>query len=70
MTGDINISHYAPCIICKHLNDGWKCDAFPDGIPDDILSGNNDHSQKHEEQKNEILFERIADKEIESASVE
>lgn len=40
----------APCITCKHFDDTalhtqdvWKCAAFPDGIPEVILSGDNQH---------------------------
>lgn len=47
------------CIECKHLDtDGTEvfCKAFPDGIPDDILDGNNDHKKIHKDQDNKILF--------------
>ena len=38
------------CMKCAHFRkntDGWglKCDAFPDGIPDSILVGGNDHTR-------------------------
>lgn len=40
-----------PCKDCKHLwgdsviivNNRFGCAAFPDGIPDEIYSGNNSH---------------------------
>lgn len=25
-------------MVCKHLKDQWTCEAFPDGIPDKILT--------------------------------
>lgn len=50
------------CFKCKHfdkfgLNEG--CDAFPLGIPDEITSGNNDHSKPLKEQDNDIVFTPI-----------
>jgi hypothetical protein len=47
------------CFKCKHfdrfgLNEG--CEAFPSGIPDEILSGENLHSKPLDEQKNNIVF--------------
>ncbi len=36
----------AACITCKHKhNDGPTCDAFPDGIPNDVLDGRNPHTE-------------------------
>jgi hypothetical protein len=40
------------CISCKHNHDwetkdfskGWVCDAYPDGIPDEIIIGGNPHT--------------------------
>ena len=46
------------CFKCKHrdiFEDG--CKAFPDGIPDEILSGDNDHSKPLPGQQNDIVFE-------------
>lgn len=37
------------CENCKHYLSGLRCVAFPDGIPDDILSGEFDHTQPHED---------------------
>lgn len=45
------------CASCKHFHGLKSCEAFPDGIPQAILSGEFDHSQKWPDQKNNILFE-------------
>jgi len=36
-----------------------QCKAFPKGIPDDILTGKNDHTKKYPKQENDIVFEPI-----------
>lgn len=44
------------CITCKYLDtDGPEvfCLAFPDGIPNDILSGENGHNKVYSSQKND-----------------
>ena len=45
------------CSRCKHFRrfEGG-CDAFPDGIPDEI---ENDHSKPLPDQENDIVFEPI-----------
>jgi hypothetical protein len=48
------------CFNCKH----WRkieggCNAFPDGIPNEITSGQNKHSKPLPDQKNKIVFEPI-----------
>jgi len=51
------------CIDCKHFDkDRWNCPAFPDGIPEPILVGDNDHSKPLPDQQNEIIFEPIDEK--------
>jgi hypothetical protein len=47
------------CILCKHREKGLKCIAFPDKIPHEILSGNNNHSIPFPNQDNEVVFELI-----------
>ncbi len=56
MTDSINLI----CFKCKHLRElnGGGCDAFPDGIPDEILMKNK-HSKPLPEQDNNIVFEPI-----------
>ena len=46
------------CFKCKHYRDfEIGCDAFPDGIPDEIISGENEHSKPLSFQTNDIVFE-------------
>lgn len=36
------------CVDCKHLADeGLTCDAFPDGIPDEIVEGKVEHREPY-----------------------
>lgn len=52
-------SRVANCLFCKHLEEGFKCAAFPNGIPDIILSGEDGHLEPYEQQENEVVFEPI-----------
>lgn len=45
------------CFSCKHFRITGGCDAFPDGIPDEITSGMNEHEKPLAEQGNDIVFE-------------
>lgn len=47
------------CFKCKHFR-MFKggCDAFPNGIPDQITSGKNKHSKPLPNQGNNIVFEQ------------
>jgi len=33
------------CYFCEHAfeGEGWKCSAFPDGVPSKIIEGRSDH---------------------------
>jgi hypothetical protein len=36
----------APCVTCRHKSTfGPSCDAFPGGIPEEILDGRNQHRE-------------------------
>ena len=53
MTETINLI----CFKCKHFREIKRgCDAFPDGIPDKILTSN-EHSKPLKVQENQIVFE-------------
>lgn len=48
------------CFECKHFNlSGTGCNAFPEGIPPEITSGENNHSKPLKGQDNDIVFEPI-----------
>lgn len=48
------------CNICKNYFGDLTCQAFPSGIPKEILSGENNHSEPLENQSNDIVFEAAA----------
>jgi hypothetical protein len=45
------------CVICKHIGDGLDCKAFPKGIPEKILLGQDKHKKKLKNQKNDVVYE-------------
>ena len=55
--------HLSPiCYVCWHFwdwmdTDQWECDAFPDGIPEDIASSRFDHRNIHPDQEDDTVFE-------------
>ena len=46
------------CFSCRHYQENWRCAAFPDEIPDDILFNKFDHTKPYEGD-NGIMFEPI-----------
>ena len=47
------------CMYCKHFNGkDFNCKAFPKGIPDIIVSGENVHTIPLDGQDNDIVFEK------------
>lgn len=51
-----NTFSFPVCNNCKHHISGFRCLAF-DKIPEDILSGDNNHSQIIDGQEGEFVFE-------------
>lgn len=48
------------CNNCKHLiKNSMSCEAFPNGIPCEILMSQIPHDKKLKNQKNDIVFELI-----------
>jgi len=52
---DINLA----CVDCIHFDKDLKCKAFPNGIPDDILNGLDPHTDRREDQDNDIVYEKV-----------
>jgi len=49
-----------PCFYCIHLDEKeWVCSAFPNGIPEEILTGENDHTKPLPDQENDIVYAPI-----------
>jgi hypothetical protein len=46
------------CFDCKHLKKGMICKAFPNGIPNNILLGKNNHRKPLRGQGNDVVFEK------------
>jgi len=60
-----DLSPLSLCRKCCHYwntDEGFKCDAFPNGIPYSILIGDSDHHEKHPSQDNDIIFEQLEPK--------
>ena len=48
----LDVDKYIPggevaCATCASYEGGHKCKAFPDGVPQDILDGKNDHRKPY-----------------------
>ena len=50
------------CLNCNNYYAGFKCSAFPARIPNEILTGKDNHSKPLKDQKNKIVFEKIETK--------
>ena len=46
------------CLECLHYFGEFKCDAFPDGIPEQIYTGEHDHTKEFKGD-NGIRFESL-----------
>jgi len=52
-----NKKDFVICDICKYIIiRRYTCEAFPGGIPIDILSGKNNHSKILPGQENDLVF--------------
>jgi hypothetical protein len=49
------------CLSCKNYIDNNICSAFAYGIPEEILTGENDHSEPLPDQDNDIVFEEVSE---------
>ena len=47
------------CQMCVNFWHNGFCSAFPEGIPLEILQGENDHSKPLPDQDNDIVFEPV-----------
>lgn len=55
----------AQCLFCKHYFGLMKCEAYPDGIPEKIMTGLHDHTKPYPGDKG-IRFKPIDDKDKKS----
>lgn len=44
----LNMSAAPLCFLCSRYRDSYRCEAFPDGIPFDIIASNVDHRDQVE----------------------
>lgn len=45
------------CITCAHYLGDLACLAFPERIPNEILTGTNDHSKPLKNQDSDLIYE-------------
>lgn len=45
------------CATCKHFLTYWVCDAFPNGIPPEVITGEHDHATTPYPGDNGIMYE-------------
>lgn len=62
----MTLSKYIKCLDCSNLDRdnlqiGLYCKAFPEGIPEEILSGENSHTEPLPKQENKIVFEILSE---------
>lgn len=50
---------YPPCANCRYLEEYPVCPAFPQGIPNEILSGENGHTEQHPDQVGSFVFKPV-----------
>jgi len=59
IVGDLAFQVSTQCQECKHFDlYSPSCKAFPNGIIENILNGSFDHTKKHSDQGNDIVFEK------------
>ena len=56
--GDLEVDISSLCLVCAHRGLNIACDAFPQGIPDEILSGKFDHTKPYKGD-NGIMFKKL-----------
>jgi len=53
------------CLECKNLHENYSsCPAYPEGIPEDLLSGKRMHNKIQDDQTGETVFEPLQNFEI------
>ena len=47
------------CGHCKNYLGNWNCQAYPEGIPEDIKNGSSKHKRIRKDQSNDVIFEPV-----------
>jgi hypothetical protein len=58
ISGEMPVVLSTQCATCKNWTEALRCKAFPDGIPEQIKSGDHDHRKPYRGD-NEIRYEEI-----------